>query len=81
MDKATIEAFAIGAFWAALMFASVYLSEPRQSGMFKRVVAASKAAVVAFVVMALLARGCAFIKPIDLEDTPECARYPGIYGC
>lgn len=78
MSFDTKASLVIGAFWAVVLFLGSWNTATRGT---KRLVPALKVAAVGFVVMSVVARGCAEIRPFDSGDEAECERYPGIYGC
>jgi hypothetical protein len=67
-----------GAFWAVLAF--MYGWQDARPGSSK-LLAAMKAALWTFVVIALFLRGNSAILPGPGEGPADCERYPGIFGC
>lgn len=78
MSSDNVYALLLGSFWGALY--AVYGWTHPSPGQSK-FGSAIKAAAIAFVVTALLTRGCSAILPISSDEAPECERHPSIYGC
>lgn len=78
MSPEAMYSFFIGIFFGAIYFAYGWMRPPQKQSKLK---SALKSGVIAFLLMTILARGCAAIHTNASDDQPECDRYPAIYGC